>query len=61
MLYNNIERLCKQNNITIGQLEKTLKFGNSTIQKWQYHSPSVDKVNKVARHFNVTIDSLIKE
>lgn len=61
MKFDKIEQLCKQNNISIGQLEKLCGFGNSTIQKWQNHSPSIDKVKKVADHFNVTVDYFLKE
>ena len=61
MIVKNIKKLCSTNGTNFSALEKTLNFGNSTIAKWGTHSPSVDKLKKVADYFGVTIDELLKE
>lgn len=53
-----IKGLCTQNNLTIGELEKKLNFGNGTVRKWDNSQPSIDNVMKVANYFNVSIDYL---
>ena len=47
------------NGITISQLEKELGFSNGSISKWEKVSPSVDKVQKIAKYFGVTTDYLL--
>ena len=60
ILYMRIKELCKKNDITIAELERTLGFGNSSVKKWKNaSSPSVDKVVKIAEYFNVSIDYLL--
>ncbi len=34
-------------------------FGNSTIVKWDKSTPNADKLNAVAKYFNVTMDYLL--
>lgn len=55
-----IRNLAKQKGTTIQQIEKDLQFGNGTIRRWKDNYPSIDKVVKVADHFNVTVNDLIK-
>lgn len=55
----NIQRLCDTKEMTITKLEKELGFGRSSIYKWDKNSPSIDKVQKVADFFNVSIDHLL--
>lgn len=60
LLYERIKLLCEENNTTVAKLERDLGLSNSTIRKWRSNiSPSVDKVIKVAKHFNVSIDYLV--
>ncbi len=59
MLFNKIKDLCKKNRTTITELERSLKFGNGTIHKWNVAQPSVDKVLKVAEYFDVSLDYLL--
>lgn len=60
IIYERIDRLCKENKISINKLETILGFSPSSIQKWKStNSPSVEKIAKVAAYFNVTIDYLI--
>lgn len=56
--YMRISQLCSERGITISDLEKTLKFGASSINKWKEHKPSADKVKAVADYFDVSMDYL---
>ncbi len=59
MLLEKIKILCKEKNITIAELERTLKFGNGTIHKWNENQPSIGKVITVAKYFGINIDCLL--
>jgi hypothetical protein len=59
MLLATINTLCKQNSITVTELERILEFGNGTIHKWDKGKPAIDKVIKVAEYFSVGVDDLI--
>lgn len=54
-----INKFCKENGISISQLERELGFGKGTISKWKSSSPSLDKVIAIADYFNVDMDYLI--
>ena len=58
-LVENIQELCKSKGISLSNLQKELGFGNAAIYRWDTNSPSVEKLQKVADYFNVTIDSLL--
>lgn len=58
-LLERIKELCLENSITLSSLEKTLSIGNGTLSRWDTSSPSIDKIQKVANHFNVSIDYLV--
>lgn len=49
-----LKKLCGR--MTVAQLERELGFSNGSIAKWERTSPSIDKVQKVADYFGVSID-----
>ncbi len=55
-----IQNLCKENDITISQLEKELQFGRGTLYKWANSSPTSDKLLKVAQYFSISVDYLLE-
>ena len=57
MILENITKLLKDR--TIAELEREVGFGNGTIRRWEDSSPSIDKVQKLAEYFNVSIDFLL--
>lgn len=60
IIYERIETLCKERNISIARLEIECGFSNSTIKKWKTISvPKVDRVIKIAKYFNVSTDYLL--
>ncbi|MCJ0566940.1 helix-turn-helix domain-containing protein [Enterococcus cecorum] len=57
-IYQRIKELAIEKKISIRELEKTLKFSNGAINKWEEKAPS-DKLEKVANYFNVSTDYLL--
>ena len=51
-----IKDLAVKKKISVAERERTLGFGNGSISKWNKQSPSVDKLNKVADYFDVSVD-----
>lgn len=60
MVLKKIEKLAKENNISIGALEKKLGFGNATIRSWGKCSPSIEKLKKVADYFGVSVEYFLE-
>lgn len=58
-LLERVKELCIKNSTSLAALEKTLSMGNGTLSRWDTSSPSIDKIQKVANHFNVSIDYLV--
>jgi hypothetical protein len=58
-LVENIKLLCKQFGTTIPKLGSELGFGKGAIYNWDTSSPSIDKVQKVADYFGVTINRVL--
>lgn len=54
-----IKKLAKQRGISLPVLETELGFGNSTIVKWDKSTPNAEKLNAVAKYFNVSMDYLM--
>ena len=61
MIYENIKKFCKENNISICSLEKELGLSNGSIREWNKSIPSADRLKKVADRFNVLMDDLFKD
>ena len=59
MIYDKILLLCKNNKITIKDLEQVLGFGNKSLANWKTHTPGIESVIKVANYFKVSVDYLI--
>lgn len=54
-----IKNLCKQNNITLGQMEKEVGLSQGLVSKWKDKTPSLDKIIDIADYFHVSIDEVI--
>ena len=59
LLKDNVFRLIEEKGLSVRKVERDLGFGYGTLQAWDKHMPSVDKVEKVAKYFGVTVDSLL--
>ncbi|MFQ8839871.1 MAG: helix-turn-helix domain-containing protein [Clostridium fessum] len=58
-LKDRVKNLAQERGISLPALESELGFGNSTIVKWDKSTPNADKLNAVAKYFNVTMDYLL--
>ena len=59
LMVKSIKELCKNNNITVSQLESELKFSPSLISRWKDKTPSIDKIVDIADYFHVTLDEVV--
>ncbi len=60
-LYKKIKDLADSRKISIRQLEEKMNYGNGTIRRWEDSKPSIDKVEKVANFFGVTVDYFLSD
>ncbi|SDG48712.1 helix-turn-helix domain-containing protein [Desulfosporosinus hippei] len=58
-LVGRIQELCRENNTNLKNLEVKFGFSNGAMYKWDTNIPSVDRVQKVADYFGVSIDYLV--
>lgn len=58
-MYERIEKLRKQRNISQGKLEKELGFSNGSISKWKNSSPTPERLKKLADYFEVSVEYLM--
>ena len=58
-LYEKIKELAAQKKMSIKQLEEHLGYGNGVIGRWKNSNPGVDKIQAVAKFFNVSVDYLL--
>ena len=47
VLYDNIKLLCTKKGVSVGSVEKALKFSNGSICKWNENEPGIRKVQKL--------------
>ncbi len=58
-LKERIKDLCKQNNISMNQLEQELDFGKGYISKLGKSTPNATKIHQIAKRLGVTVDYLM--
>ncbi len=59
MIYDTIKELCKKKGLSVSSVEKEAGLSNGAISKWNDSSPTVDKLNAVAKVLNVKVDCLL--
>lgn len=57
--YERLESLRKSAGISQGSIEKELGFSNGSWSKWKNSVPTPERLQKIAKYFNVTVDYLI--
>ncbi|EBF5125595.1 helix-turn-helix transcriptional regulator [Listeria monocytogenes] len=57
--FERIKKLSAKRGITISQLTSELEMGENSIYRWKTQKPALDKLQKVADYFNVSIDYLV--
>lgn len=58
-LVQRIRNLCNSKNMTFAELERVLGFSNGQIRRWETSKPGIDKIQKVADYFDVSVDYLL--
>lgn len=58
-LRDRIKTLAASKGLSLPKLEAEMGFGNGTIVKWEKTNPTVDKLQRVADYFNVSVDYLL--
>ena len=58
-IYLRVKELCAEHGISVTELEKKCGIGTKTINKWGASSPSVDKLQRIADYFGVSVDYII--
>ena len=59
MIYDKIKEVCKSRGVSVASVEKKAGLSNGAISKWNDVSPTVDKLNAVAKVLKVKIDTLL--
>ncbi|QBE95264.1 HTH-type transcriptional regulator Xre [Blautia producta] len=59
MIYERIKELSKTKGISINQLEKKLGLSKGSLCRIDTNRPSVDKLQRIADYFGVTIEYLM--
>lgn len=58
MIYPRIKELCKRDSISVNKLEQKLGFAKGSLCRIDVNKPSVDKLQKIADFFGVTVEYL---
>lgn len=56
--YERLENLRKEYGISQKELETELGFSNGSISKWKKSTPKIERLQKIANYFNVSIEYL---
>jgi len=59
-LYKNVKNKCKEQGISIAELERATKLSMGSISHWKVVDPKVGNVKAVAEYFGCTIDELLR-
>ena len=59
LTYETIKKLCKENGVTVTKLEREIKIAKGSLCKVNTNKPSMEKVQKIADYFNVSVDYLM--
>ncbi len=59
LTYNRIKELCKTKGVTVTEAEQELGFARGSLCKIDTNKPSMEKVQKIANYFNVSVEYLM--
>ena len=59
LIYDKIKEICKSKGVSVASVEKEAGLSNGTISKWNSSSPTVEKLNAVAKILKVKVDKLL--
>ncbi|WMI81896.1 helix-turn-helix domain-containing protein [Anaerotignum sp. MB30-C6] len=58
-MYDRIKSLCKKHGISVNRLEQELDIAKGSLCKMNTSKPSVERAQKIADYFGVTVDYLM--
>lgn len=58
-IFERIQKLIKEQNITVKQLERECDLANATIRRWETQTPNIESVRRVAQKLGTSIDYLV--
>ena len=58
LTYETIKKLCKEKGVTVTGAEKELGFARGSLCKVNINKPSIEKVQKLANYFGVSVEYL---
>lgn len=58
-IYNRIVNLCKDNQMSVSELEEKLNLSRSTIIKWKKTFPTSKQLLDISEFFQISIDYLL--
>ena len=58
-IFERVKELCDSNGISVNELAEKVGLSFNSVYRWRNQTPSIDKVEKVARYFGVSVDYLI--
>ena len=61
MIFETIKELADSKGLSIRVVEQKAGLGNGTITSWRTSSPTIEKLDKVAKALGVPVTSLIKK
>ena len=61
MIYDNVKKLCIDNNISLHALEIRVGLSNGTINGWKRKYPSLRSLEKISKYFGVPVSTLVEE
>lgn len=59
LTYDTIKQLCKSKGVTVTGVEKELGFSKGSLCKIDTNKPSMEKVQKLANYFGVSVEFLM--
>ena len=60
-LLTRIRNLCRNQDISLAELERRTGIGNGIIARWDKSKPSAENLKKVADYFGVSLDYLMSD
>lgn len=59
LIYDNVKKFCRENGVSIAAVEKQAGLSNGAISKWNKSSPTVEKLQAVAKTLECSVDELL--
>ena len=59
IVFDRMKKLCKEQNISINDLEESLNYSKNTLYRLKSQTPGTDKLAAIADYFNVSTDYLL--